>query len=162
MNISLEHPNQPDIIQLIADLDAYQLSLYPAESVYALDLDSLSQPNVLFAVARDAAGKAVGCAAVVVTAEYGELKRMYVDPAVRGQGVGRRVLALLESAAAARGCPRIALETGPYQLEALAMYERYGYQRCSRFGDYPDDPFSIFMHKPLEAHSRAEETVSLQ
>jgi putative acetyltransferase len=149
MHIALEHPNQPDIVQLIADLDAYQLSLYPAESVYSLDITSLSQPNVLFAVARTPAGVAVGCGALVLTLEYGELKRMYVKPALRGQGVARRLLDTLESAAGARGCRRVLLETGPYQHAALAMYQRHGYGRCARFGDYPDDPFSIFMDKQL-------------
>ena len=149
MNIQIEHPNQPDVIQLIADLDAYQLTLYPAESVYALDVASLSQPNVLFAVARDGDGVAVGCGAVVLTPEYGELKRMYVQPALRGQGVARKVLDLLEAQAAARGCTRLSLETGPYQHAALALYERYGYARGARFGDYGDDPFSIYMHKVL-------------
>lgn len=48
MRIEQESPNQPDVIALIADLDAYQDSLYPAEARYALDLASLSKPNVLF------------------------------------------------------------------------------------------------------------------
>ena len=46
---------------LIADLDAYQLTLYPPESVYALDLQSLLRPEVRFAVARDAAGGGRSC-----------------------------------------------------------------------------------------------------
>lgn len=155
MHIQLEHPNQPDVAQLIADLDAYQHTLYPAESVYSLDIDSLSQPNVLFAVARDAAGSAVGCGAVVLTPEYGELKRMYVQPALRGQGVAAKVLDLLEAQAAARGCTRLSLETGPFQHAALALYERRGYTRGERFGDYREDPFSIYMHKTIQCRSAA-------
>ena len=54
MDIKLETPNQPEVVALIDLLDAYQLSLYPPESVYALDMNSLLQPNVLFAVARTA------------------------------------------------------------------------------------------------------------
>ena len=90
MSIAFESPDQPEVIALIADLDAYQLSLYPPESVYALDLPSLMQPNVRFAVARDAAGAIVGCGAIVLTPEYGEIKRMYVRPAARGQDRGDR------------------------------------------------------------------------
>lgn len=149
MLVSLEPPNQPAIIALIADLDAYQLTLYPAESVYALDMDALAQPNVLFAVARNDAGDAIGCAAVVITPEFGELKRMYVRPEARGLGVARKMLDLLEGAAAGRGCAQLTLETGPYQHEALKLYASYGYQRCGPYGDYPDDPFSIFMRKQL-------------
>jgi putative acetyltransferase len=39
------------------------------------------------------------------------------------------------------------LETGPTLTEALGLYERMGYRRCGPFGEYPDDPFSVFMHK---------------
>lgn len=155
MHIAIEPPDQPEIVALIADLDTYQLTLYPAESVYALDMNSLKQPNVRFAVARDAAGTAIGCGAVVITPEYAELKRMYVQPALRGQGVARRVLGLLEAEAAAAGCPRMTLETGPYQEAALALYTRYGYQRCARYGDYPDDPYSVFMDKRIGSAARA-------
>lgn len=149
MHIAFESPDQPEVIALIADLDAYQLTLYPPESVYALDLPSLMQPHVRFAVARDAAGAIVGCGAIVLTPEYGEIKRMYVQPAARGQGLARGVMALLEQAALDHGCPEMVLETGPSQPEALSLYERHGFQRCAPYGDYPDDPLSVFMRKPL-------------
>ncbi|MBB3120350.1 GNAT family N-acetyltransferase [Pseudoduganella violacea] len=147
MKIVFETPDQPEVHALIAELDAYQYGLYPPESVYALDLSALRQDNVLFAVARDGDGAALGCGAIVLTPEFGELKRMYVRPAARGQGLASRLLQALEGAAAARGCPRFVLETGPLQPEALALYERLGYARCGPFGDYPDDPHSVFMHK---------------
>ncbi|MGY4827709.1 GNAT family N-acetyltransferase [Sphaerotilaceae bacterium SBD11-9] len=153
MTVALESPDQPEVIALIDELDAYQQTLYPPESVYALDLASLKQPQVLFAVARDAGGSAVGCGAIVLGPEYGELKRMYVRPAARGQGVARQVLSLLEARAQAAGCTLLRLETGPSQPEAIALYERFGYQRCPRFGDYADDPFSVFMERSLPAGS---------
>ena len=151
MHIAFETPNQPDVIALIADLDAYQLSLYPPELVYALDLPSLMEPRVKFAVARedDASGKIVGCCAIVLSPEYGEIKRLYVDPAVRGKGTGRGLLNLLERAAVEAGCARMVLETGPSQPEAMGLYERQGFRRCGAFGDYPDDPMSVFMRKEL-------------
>ena len=80
MQIAFETPDQPEIIALIAELDAYHLTLYPPESVYALDLPSLLQPEVKFAVVRDEAGLAAGCGAVVLSAEYGEIKRVFVRP----------------------------------------------------------------------------------
>lgn len=149
MQISFESADQPDVHALIAELDAYLYSLYPAENVYALDVSSLAQPNVLFAIARADDGAPLGCAAVVVTAEFGEIKRMYVRPAARGQGVARRLLDTLETAARARGCPSLMLETGPTQPEALALYERLGYKYRGPFGDYPADPLSVFMAKTL-------------
>lgn len=151
MRIAIESPDQPEVIQLIAELDAYQDTLYPAESRYALDLASLKLPNVLFAVARAADGNAIGCAAVVVGPEFGELKRMYVHPSRRGQGVAGHLLAALELEARQRGCLLLMLETGPSQPEALAFYERNGFRRRPPFGGYRDDPFSVFMQKRIGA-----------
>ncbi|KTS77439.1 GCN5 family acetyltransferase [Pseudomonas oryzihabitans] len=149
MPIALESPDQPEVIALIAELDAYQDGLYPPESRYALDLGSLLQPNVLFLVARDESGCALGCGAMVLHEGYGEIKRMYVSPAARGQGLGRRLLARLEAEALTTGCERAMLETGPYQPEALALYAAAGYERCGPFGGYRDDPLSVFMEKRL-------------
>jgi PPOX class probable FMN-dependent enzyme len=161
VQLRLESPDQPDVIALIADLDAYQDTLYPPESRHALDLNSLKQANVLFAVARDAAGAAVGCGAIVLEddAGEGELKRMYVKPSARGHGVARRLLSLLEARAQAHGCCTLRLETGPSQPEALALYARFGYARRGPFGGYRDDPLSVFMEKPLPA-GRGEHTVA--
>ncbi|VWC53998.1 GNAT family N-acetyltransferase [Burkholderia lata] len=147
MTIAFESPDQPDLIALIADLDAYQDTLYPPESRHALDIASLKQSNVLFAVARDSEGKAIGCGAIVLNAEFGELKRMYVSPRGRGQGVARKLISLLETRAIDLGCKLLMLETGPYQNEALALYASAGYQRRGPFGDYTDDPLSVFMQK---------------
>ncbi|MGM9486995.1 GNAT family N-acetyltransferase [Ideonella sp. YS5] len=151
MQVTLESPDQADVIQLIAELDAYQDTLYPPESRHALDLASLKQPHVLFAVARDASARAIGCGAVVLGAEYGEVKRMYVRPDGRGQGIARRLLDLLEAHAKAKGCAMLTLETGPRQPEALAFYESRGFSRTGPYGEYRDDPLSVFMRKPIES-----------
>lgn len=151
MQIARETPDQPDVIALVADLDAYQDALYPPESRHALDLASLKQANVLFFVARDAAGHAVGCGAVVLGDAYGEIKRMYVNPASRGQGVARQLLQALEAASAEAGCRLLTLETGPFQPEALGLYAALGYARRGPFGSYTDDPLSVFMQKPIGA-----------
>jgi putative acetyltransferase len=151
MTIAFESPDQPEVIALIAELDAYQDTLYPPESRHALDVASLKLPNALFAVARDDAGRAIGCGAIVLFAEFGELKRMYVSPRARGQGVAKKLLALLESAAIGSGCNVLKLETGPYQPEALALYASAGYERRGPFGDYTDDPLSVFMQKRIAA-----------
>lgn len=151
LQIALETPDQPAVLALIADLDAYQASLYPPESCHALDLASLLLPQVLFAVARDAADQVLGCAAIVSGPDFGELKRMVVQPAARGRGVAQALLVLLQQHAVARGCRQLKLETGPLQHAALALYARNGFVRCGPFGAYRDDPLSVFMHKPLVA-----------
>jgi putative acetyltransferase len=147
MQIRLESPDQPDVHELIGELNAYLYSLYPVENVYALDIPSLSNPDVLFAVVRSTAGVAEGCCAIVIKPDYGEVKRLYVRPQARGLGFARRLIETLEQKAADRGCRTFMLETGPNQPEALILYERLGYQCRGPFGDYSDDPLSVFMQK---------------
>ena len=151
MRISFESPNQADAIALIAELDAYQSQLYPPESHHALDLAAVAAEKVLFALVRDEAGQAVGCGAIVLSPEYGEIKRMYVRPAQRGRGIARKVLETLEAAAAQADCRLLKLETGPSQPEALALYARCGYETCGKYGNYTDDPLSVFMQKAMPA-----------
>lgn len=147
--IRLETPDQPDVTQLIAELDEYLATLYPPESNHLLDIAALTRPNVLFAVARDDDGKVVGCGAMVLNAGFGEIKRMFVRPQCRGTGIAKRLLALLEQAAAGRGYALFMLETGIHQPEAVGLYARAGYLLRGPFADYKEDPLSVFMYKQL-------------
>jgi len=91
----------------------------------------------------------VGCGAVMLQDGYGELKRMYVQPALRGRGSGRELLMYLEEQAQHRGCMRLRLETGVRQPEALRLYGKSGYFLRPPFGGYSEDPNSVFMEKQL-------------
>ncbi|MGY1734247.1 GNAT family N-acetyltransferase [Geodermatophilus sp. SYSU D01045] len=92
-------------------------------------------------VARDASGAAVGCGALrALGDDVAEVKRMYVAPEARGQGVSKLVLAGLEAAARERGWTTLRLETGPRQPEAIALYEGAGYRPIPAFGAYGDAP----------------------
>ncbi len=64
--------------------------------------------------------------------------------------MGARILAELEKAALGAGYSLLRLETGVHQTEALMMFEKQGYTRVPRFGDYPDDPLSVFMEKSIQ------------
>lgn len=147
MRIRLESPDQIEVQRLIEALDDYLEPLYPPESQHGPDLAALLKPDVLFAVARSNEGTAIGCGAVVLCPEYGEIKRMFVTPSARGQGVGKRLLAFLEEQARARGRTRFFLETGYLQPEAIALYLGSGYRYCPPFGSYAEDPNSVFMCK---------------
>jgi putative acetyltransferase len=151
LRVALEPVDQSDVVALIADLDAYQAPLYPAESNHLLDIESLKQPNVIFVVARDADGAALACGAVVLFDGYGELKRMYVRPEARGRGIAKTIIDHLELESTRRNCHVLRLETGIRQPEALGLYARAGYERRGRYGDYPDDPLSVFMEKRIAA-----------
>jgi putative acetyltransferase len=149
LRLALERPDQPEVVELIEALDAYQMPLYPPESHHGIDIAALAQANVLFAVARSEAGEAIACGAIVLGAGYGELKRMYARPERRGQGISKALLAFLEQQAQAQGCTVFMLETGVRQPEALALYARCGYACCGPFGSYSHDPLSVFMHKTV-------------
>lgn len=147
--ITPEDPGQAEILALLADGEAHGAALYPAESNHYLPLDALRAPDVLFLVARDVTGTAVGTAAIVLNDGWAEIKRMWVVPAARGRGLSRRLLSALEEHAAARGIATIRLETGIHNTEALGLYRRTGYTERDAFPPYDPDPLSIFMEKHL-------------
>jgi putative acetyltransferase len=149
MIINTESPDQPEVRAMLARLDALCAALYPAESNHLMDIESLMQGDVLFLVARDVDGSAVGCAALVNRDGYGEVKRMFVDERRRGLGTGRKLLDHLAMFARMAGLGILRLETGIHQLDAIGLYERAGFVRRAPFGDYKEDPLSIFMEKGL-------------
>lgn len=149
MIINTETPDQLDVRAMLEKLDAYCAALYPAESNHLLDIDALLKGDVLFLVARDIDGAAVGCAALANRGAYGEVKRMYVDEARRGLGTGRKLLEHLAMFARMSGLSELKLETGIHQPAAIALYENAGFSRCEPFGDYRPDPLSLFMEKRL-------------
>ena len=149
IDITRADPRAPALRKLIADLDAYQQTLYPAESNHLLDIETLAQPEMhFFACAVD--GKIVGCGGMWMHGDYAEVKRVYVEPSARGLGLSKKIMSALEADALAHGVRVARLETGIYQPEALGLYRRLGYADCGSFGDYPaNDPMSVFMEKQL-------------
>jgi putative acetyltransferase len=149
MIINTESPNQPEVVAMLERLDAYHAALYPAESNHLMDIASLMRDDVLFLVARDIDGTVAGCGALVNRGGYGEVKRMFVDERLRGQGAGRQLLEHILLFASMAGLSTLRLETGIHQGAALALYEGFGFVRCGPFGDYQADPLSVFMEKRL-------------
>ncbi len=78
-----------------------------------------------------------------------ELKRVYVVPALRRQGVATRILAVLEGRARKAGYRLLRLETGTEQPEALALYRTRGYVLIEPYGHYRNDPRSRSFEKSL-------------
>ncbi|WP_410674814.1 GNAT family N-acetyltransferase [Amycolatopsis sp. cmx-4-68] len=97
----------------------------------------------VFLVARDAGGTAVGCGGLrLLGPGSGEIKRMYVDPAVRGTGVAAALLRALEDHARRLGLARLLLETGTGQPDAIRFYQREGYEPIEAYGPYAGEPIS--------------------
>ncbi len=109
----------------------------------------LAAPDVRFFVARKG-GHPVGCAALRIDRTgYGEIKRMYVSPAVRGGGIAARLLQRLEAQARAEGLSALLLETGPLQTEAVALYRKAGFTERGPYACYKPHPLSLFLEKAL-------------
>ena len=74
---------------------------------------------------------------------------MFTIDEVRGRGVGRQVLSALEESARQRGRKRVILETGDKQPEAIALYEKCGYERIEDFGYYKGEEGVLSFAKTL-------------
>ncbi len=93
-------------------------------------------------------GRPMGCGAI---REYQpnrtEVKRMYVTPEGRGQGIAKKILAELENWAAELGYGGCVLETGKRQPEAIALYKRMGYRIIENYGPYAGVENSLCFEK---------------
>ena len=108
----------------------------PARSISADD-GELTAPAGLFLVAT-LHGEPAGCGAVKFhPGAPAEIKRMWVSPAMRGLGLGRRLLADLEAHAAAGGARTLRLETNRTLDEAIGLYRAAGYREVPAFNDEP-------------------------
>ena len=80
----------------------------------------------------------VGCGGVRrLDPEVAEIKRMWIDPAWRGFGLGGRLLSELEQRVRAMGHARVVLDTNASLTEAIALYRRHGYEPIERYNDNP-------------------------
>lgn len=148
--ISEERPDSADAIQLIDELQSHlNPEKYPAESKHGYSVDKLLREGVIFFVMRQAEIPA-GCGGIKLFGrEYGEVKRMFVRPQYRGLGLGKLMLDRLVEYAQERRVSVLRLETGIYQTDAIRLYERYGFERRDPFGEYKDDPLSIYFEMQL-------------
>ena len=146
-----EDLTSPSAAEMIRALNAELGERYPEEGANHLRLDreEVAEGRGAFLVAY-LNGEPLACGAIRrIDADTGEVKRMYVEPRVRGQGVGRQMLTRLENEGRRLGVKRIVLETGQRQPEALALYTNAGFVPVSPFGEYVGSPLSVCMGKTL-------------
>ena len=150
ITITPERPDYPEALQLLSELDAdLHRHPYPPESRHAFSIDKLLREGVAFFVTRYL-DQPVGCGGIkIFPSEYGEVKRMYVRPEYRGFGLGKAMLDHLAEYAQKQGVDLVRLETGIYQVEAVGLYERYGFLRRTPFGEYREDPLSVYLEKTV-------------
>jgi DNA-binding MarR family transcriptional regulator/GNAT superfamily N-acetyltransferase len=141
VQVSVCDPRHPDarraVRAYVGELsDRFAGGFDPARSVSAAD-DELSPPAGLFLIATLHC-EPIGCGALKF--HHGgpaEIKRMWVAPAVRGLGLGRRLLAELEARAVAHGVRALRLETNQALSEAISLYRTAGYREVAPFNDEP-------------------------
>ena len=146
ITIDYADPRYPEVTALLMQSHVLMQSLYSEEENHYLTIDALCQKDVRFFAAQiDRAY--VGCAALAFKEGYGELKSMFADPCHRGKGVAKGLMAALQREAISQRFEFVRLETGELLQEAIALYTRFGFIRRGPFGNYSDDPASVFMEK---------------
>ena len=140
--------NNPDFRTLVHQLDA-DLRDRNGEMMDIYDQHNVIEKidTVVIAYLND---KPAGCGCFKpFDAQTVEVKRMFVQPAGRGNGISKKVLTELETWARELGFIYTVLETGAKQVEALSLYPKAGYQPIPKYGPYVDLPDSICFRKTL-------------
>ena len=151
MKIILDDLKGPEIAALLTEHLEDMRATSPPESVHALDLDGLRQPNIRFWTLWDGRNLA-GCGALKwLDAEHAEIKSMRTAATYKQQGVASQILQHLINDAKAAGVQRLSLETGSMAFfqPARSLYAKFGFELCGPFADYTLDPNSLFMTKKL-------------
>ena len=149
----LRTASDPAVVALVAESDTYLEALYPPESNHAESLESLVHRQCAFFVGT-IDRETVACGAVKISkddCDYGEIKRVFVRESHRGQQLATAVMACLERHLLGLGITTARLEAGPKQPAALSFYRSLGYVERGPFGEYKEDPLSVFMEKELHA-----------
>lgn len=141
----------PEIADLIAVHARTMLAASPPESCHFLPLEGLKQPTVSVWSLWEHGGL-LGCGALKDLGDgTGEIKSMHTRETQRGRGLGRHMLEHILAEARRRGYTALWLETGSMDafIPARRLYEAYGFVACGPFGEYADDPNSLFMRLAL-------------
>jgi DNA-binding MarR family transcriptional regulator/N-acetylglutamate synthase-like GNAT family acetyltransferase len=123
--------------QYFHELDRrFESGFDPAASLSAEDRDLIPPRGAFLVAFMD--GEAVACGAVKkISAGVGSLKRMWVSDAVRGLGIGRRMLEALEAQSRELGLTTLRLETNRTLQEAIRLYRNAGFREVAAFNDDP-------------------------
>ena len=148
--ITLQRSNSsnPDFRFLIPLLDKELADRYgELQAVYDQYNQIINIDTVIIAYRDDTP---VGCGCFKQIDEHSvEIKRMFVKPGERGKGIASAILSGLELWAWENGFSYTLLETGDKQHEAIALYQKLGYNTIPNYGQYAGMESSICMQKEL-------------
>ncbi len=140
--------NNPDFHLLVAQLDAHFKELNGEKDAFYAQYNQLDTiKNVVIAYDN---GTPIGCGAIKKYVHNTmEIKRMYILPAFRGQGIASSILRNLERWATQLGYSETILETLKSGDNVVALYVKNGYQIIPNYGQYTDVETSVCMNKKL-------------
>jgi putative acetyltransferase len=150
MNYYLVKTNadNPDFHLLVAQLDAHFSDLNGERDAFYAQYNQLDTIKNVVIVYQD--GQPIGCAGIKeYSANTMEIKRMYVLPAFRGQGIASSLLRNLERWAVKLGYSETILETLKSEEKVVAIYAKNGYQIIANYGQYVGVETSVCMNKKL-------------
>ena len=151
VEIRIEESLSEELAQLLQAHWVFCTTTTPIGHVYALDASKLFTPDILVFGAR-VLNELVGVGAIrKLDSDHGELKSMHTLAKTQGNGVGKAMVAHIESFARLQGMKRISLETGsgePFK-PARELYKSLGYEECEAFGDYVLSDYNTCMTKIL-------------
>ena len=160
MKIEIDDLSRSAIHALLDEHLQSMHALSPPGSVHALDLEALRKPGMTFWSASEGS-LLLGCRALKELAyKHGEIKSMRTPAALRRRGAGRAILAHIIGVAKSRLYEQLSLETGAMEAfwPAQRLYESFGFVSCGPFGDYTEDPHSVFMTLHLQASGYPEQS----
>lgn len=151
LKIKLDDLSGAEIQQLLREHLKDMHSHSPVESCHALDLEQLRKKDITFWTAWEN-GELLGCGALKeLDPEHGEIKSMRTVETRLRKGVASAILTQILDEAKKRKYKRLSLETGTpvVFIPARKLYMKFGFKECPAFGDYGEDPYSVFMTKEL-------------
>ncbi|WP_133406831.1 GNAT family N-acetyltransferase [Parashewanella tropica] len=151
MEIRIGNVRDDAIFSLIQEHHENMQKHSPPESIHALDISALEQPNITFYslwIDDELAG--VG-ALKHLDDQHGEIKSMRTSSKHLRKGVAETILRCMLEAAQSRSYKRVSLETGTAKafFPAHKLYQRNGFTESEPFGDYQIDPNSMYMSLDL-------------
>jgi putative acetyltransferase len=149
-NLSLVRTDSshPDFIPLVQQLDIYLAEKDGEEHAFYASYNTLDAIRHVIVLYHD--DLPVACGAIKqFDSTSMEVKRMYTIPSHRGMGAASSVLNALEQWAKELDYTTVVLETGKRQPEAIALYEKAGYNRIPNYGQYAGMENSVCFEKRL-------------
>jgi putative acetyltransferase len=156
MDIRVDDLSSPEIIGLLHE-HLRSVALHsPPESVHALGVEALRNPDITFWSAWQDS-ELMGCGAIKeLDPRHGEIKSMRTASSHLRKGVAATLMHHILEEAERRSYERLSLETGSMDAFAPArsLYASFGFKQCGPFANYIDDPYSVFMTREVGSKQR--------